>query len=138
MEHELCQFQIGGGGDAWGGALEKWVGGFNFVQLTWQGGKEIPYLGASLYVLFSKGCGLYIGGRILGRNWDKSLKSVPPCYSQSPLLTEFSPPPSLEKKWFETGLYNNVNIVYANLKSENSQDYAQKPQRNCTFTNSAS
>ncbi len=25
-------------------------------------------------------------GRILGRNWDKSLKSFPPCYSQSPLL----------------------------------------------------
>ncbi len=28
--------------------------------------------------------------------------------------------------------------IYGNLKSENSQDYAQKPQRNCTFTNSAS
>jgi hypothetical protein len=27
---------------------------------------------------------------------------------------------------------------YGNLKSENSQDYAQKPQRNCTFMNSAS
>ncbi len=27
---------------------------------------------------------------------------------------------------------------YTNLKSENSQDYAQKPQRNCTFMNSAS
>jgi hypothetical protein len=32
----------------------------------------------------------------------------------------------------------NVNIVYGNLKSENSQDYAKKPQRNCTFMNSAS
>jgi hypothetical protein len=32
----------------------------------------------------------------------------------------------------------NVNIVYGNLKSETSQDYAQKPQRNCTFMNSAS
>jgi hypothetical protein len=31
-------------------------------------------------------------GRILGRNWDKSLKSFPPCYSQSPLLTDFTPP----------------------------------------------
>ena len=33
----------------------------------------------------------------------------------------------------------NVNIVYGNLKSENSQD-AQKPQRNCapTFMYSAS
>jgi hypothetical protein len=27
---------------------------------------------------------------------------------------------------------------YRNLKSENSQDYAQKPQRNCMFMNSAS
>jgi hypothetical protein len=29
----------------------------------------------------------------------------------------------------------NVNIVYGNLRSKNSQDYAQKPQRNCTFMN---
>jgi hypothetical protein len=28
--------------------------------------------------------------------------------------------------------------LYRNLKSENSQDYAQKPKRNCTFMNSAS
>ena len=69
-------------------------------------------------------------GQILGRNWDKSLKSFPPCYSQSPLLTDFTPP---EKK-----VVCNVNIVYGNLKSENSQDYAQKPQGNCTFMNSAS
>jgi hypothetical protein len=32
-------------------------------------------------------------GRILGRIWDKSLKSFPPCYSQSPLLPFFPPPP---------------------------------------------
>ncbi len=32
----------------------------------------------------------------------------------------------------------NVNIEHRNLKSENSQDYAQRPQRNCTFMNSAS
>jgi hypothetical protein len=31
----------------------------------------------------------------------------------------------------------NVN-VYGNLKSENSQDYAQKPQQKYTFMNSAS
>ncbi len=31
------------------------------------------------------------GSRILGRNWDKSLKSFPPCYSQSPLLKHFTP-----------------------------------------------
>ncbi len=44
----------------------------------------------------------FFSGRILRRNWDKSLKSFPPCYSQSPLLTDFTPPP--EQKWFETGL----------------------------------
>jgi hypothetical protein len=27
---------------------------------------------------------------------------------------------------------------YRNVKSENSQEYAQKPQQNCTFMNSAS
>jgi hypothetical protein len=53
-------------------------------------------------------------GQTLGRNWDKSLKSFPPCYSQSPLLTDY--PTSLEQKWFEPGL--NVNIVHENLKSE--------------------
>ncbi len=41
-----------------------------------------------------------------------------------------------DQNWGEIGLY--VNIVYGNLKSENSQDYAQKPQQNCTFMNSAS
>jgi hypothetical protein len=52
-------------------------------------------------------------GQILGRNCDKSRNSG----------------------W---KLCSNVHIVYRNLKSENSQDYAQKPQRNCTFMNSAS
>jgi hypothetical protein len=31
-----------------------------------------------------------------------------------------------------------LNNPYRNLKYENSQDYAQKPQRNCTFINLAS
>ncbi len=35
---------------------------------------------------------------------------------------------------FPYGLRNS----YRNLKSENSQDYSQKPQRNCSFMNSAS
>ena len=34
--------------------------------------------------------------------------------------------------------YGGLRNPYRNLKSENSQDYAQKPQRNCTFMNSAS
>ncbi len=68
-------------------------------------------------------------GRILGRNWDKSLDSFLHCYSQSPLLTDFVPPhppplPPEQKKWVETGC--NVNIVYGNLKPENSEDCAYK------------
>ncbi len=77
-------------------------------------------------------------GRILGRNWDKSLKSFPPCYSQSPLVTDFIPPPP-SKSGLKLVCY--VNVVYGNLKSENSKDYTprkQKPQRNCTFMNPAS
>jgi hypothetical protein len=31
-----------------------------------------------------------------------------------------------------------IIIVHGNLKSENSQDYAQKPQQNCPIMNSAS
>ncbi len=53
-------------------------------------------------------------GRILGRNWDNSFKSFPPCHSQSP-------PPPLSKK-SSLKLVCNVNIVNGNLKSENSQD----------------
>ncbi len=34
-------------------------------------------------------------------------------------------------------LPNDLRNPYRNLKSENSQDYAQKPERNCTFMNSA-
>jgi hypothetical protein len=40
------------------------------------------------------------------------------------------PPLSLSKSGLK--LVCNVNIIYRNFKSENSQDYAQKPQRNCT------
>jgi hypothetical protein len=78
------------------------------------------------------------GGQILGRNWEKSLTSFPPCYSQSPLQTDFTPPspPPLSKSGFK--LVCNVNIVNGNFKSENSQDYAQKPEPNYTFMNSAS
>jgi hypothetical protein len=35
-------------------------------------------------------------------------------------------------------LTNGLRNPYRNLKSEKTQDYAQKPQRNCTFKNSAS
>jgi hypothetical protein len=56
-------------------------------------------------------------GRILGRNCGMSFTL---CYSQSPTV-----PPPLSKSGLNLGC--NVNIVYTrNLKSENSQDYAQK------------
>ncbi len=42
----------------------------------------------------------------------------PPCYSQSSLLTDFIPPLSPSKSGLK--LVCNVNIVYGNLKSENS------------------
>jgi hypothetical protein len=35
-------------------------------------------------------------------------------------------------------LYYGLRNPYRKLKSENSQDYAQKPQQNCMFMNSAS
>jgi hypothetical protein len=58
-------------------------------------------------------------GWILGLCWDKSLKSFPLwCCGLKQVF--------------------NVNIVYGNLKSDNSQDYAQKPQQNCSFMNSVS
>jgi hypothetical protein len=49
-------------------------------------------------------------------------KSFPPCYSQSPLPMDFTPPPPCLKR-----VCNVKNTVYGNLKSENSQGYAQKP-----------
>jgi hypothetical protein len=45
-------------------------------------------------------------------------------------------PPSLSKSGLK--MVCNVNIVKGNLKSENSQDYAQKPLQNCTIINSSS
>ncbi len=76
--------------------------------------------------------------RILGSNWDKSLKSCSLCYSQSHLLPDFTPLPRLP--WEKRGLklVCIVNIVYGNLKFDHFQDYAQEPQRNWPFMNSAS
>ncbi len=54
---------------------------------------------------------------------------------KSPLLTDFAPFP-LSKSGLKLFCY--VKIVYGNTKSESSQDFAQKPQRSCTFNNSAS
>jgi hypothetical protein len=48
-----------------------------------------------------------------------------PCFSQSSLITDFT---SLPPSKSGLKLVCNVNIVYRNLKYQNSQDYAQKPQ----------
>ncbi len=63
-----------------------------------------------LFLLFWRIYFTWLLGRILGRNWDKSLRNFPPCYSQSPRPSK-------------SGLKQvcNSNIVYGNLKSENSQ-----------------
>jgi hypothetical protein len=58
----------------------------------------------------------------------------------SHLTDGFYPPPPPPPPRGKSGskLFCNVNMVYGNLQYENSQDYAQKPQRNCTFMNSSS
>ncbi len=50
----------------------------------------------------------------------KVFKSFPLCYSQSPLLTDLTPPP-FPLPVNKSGLKPvcNVNTVYGNLKSEN-------------------
>ncbi len=45
-----------------------------------------------------------------------------------------SPPPSKSGLKL-VKLVCNVSIAYGNIKSENSQDYAQQPQQNCTLMN---
>ncbi len=74
--------------------------------------------------------------RILGRKWDKILGVFPLLFTVISTKGFSSPPPPPSKSGLK--LVCNVNIVYGNLKSENSQDYAQKPQRNWTLMNSAS
>ncbi len=41
-------------------------------------------------------------------SWDKSLKCFPPCYSQSPLLMDFTPPPPAPSKGYRDILYTNI------------------------------
>jgi hypothetical protein len=50
----------------------------------------------------------------------KSLESFPPCYSQSPILTHFTPPPPHPPRANSKSglkLFCNVNIVYGNHRS---------------------
>ncbi len=101
-----------------------------------------------------RSCNYLYWGRILGRNPDKSPKSFPPCYSQSPQLCleisiSFSNSCNLlfistvkllytvqekggnpDRKPYP--LLYGLRNSYRNLKSENAQDYALKPPQNCT------
>ncbi len=96
-------------------------------------------------------------GQILGRKPDKSPKRFLPCYSKSPQqlcleiyissnsrnLLQFLKCVSVKEKGGKPdrkpySLPYGLRNPNRNLKTENSQDYATKPQRNCTFMNSAS
>ncbi len=54
-------------------------------------------------------------GRILGRNWDKRLDIFPLCYSQSPLLSDFTP--------LNCGLII-TNLRIYNLRTSTPQKFA--------------
>ncbi len=105
----------------------------SFVYCTWKQFKE-NFLPLCHICTLTRFCSRKKEQRpnSLGLNWDKSLKSFPPCWSQSPRLTDFTPHPPPPRK---SGLKKHC---IRNLKSENSQEYAQKPQWNCTFMNLAS
>ncbi len=85
------------------------------------GGGEVTYGGGQslnpnlvFYTLQHRG--EHYRGRILGCNWDKSLKSFPPCYSTTS-NGFYSIPLPLNKSSLK--LVCNVNIVNGNLKSVN-------------------
>jgi hypothetical protein len=63
-------------------------------------------------------------------------KSLPP-FTVTSNNGFYSPPPTPHLEQSGLKLVCNVNIVFGNLKSENSQNYALKPQQN-SFINSAS
>jgi hypothetical protein len=69
-------------------------------------------------------------GRILGHNWDKSLKEFSSLLFTVTSTNGFTPLPP--RPLSKSGLKLVCNV------SKNSQDYAQKPQRNRTLMNSAS
>jgi hypothetical protein len=97
--------------------------------------------------------------RILGRNPDKSLKSfllaIQNHHYSFSLRFTFLQTNATSYSFYSVLLYTakekggkpdrkphtlpyGLRNPYRNLKSENSQDFAQKSQRNCTFMNSAS
>jgi hypothetical protein len=75
-------------------------------------------------------------GPIILRNWDKSLNSFPPSYSQSPLLTDFIPTPLWAKVvWNRFVMYT----LYTDPQVWELSRLWPKPftnLRNCTLINS--
>jgi hypothetical protein len=64
-------------------------------------------------------------GRILGRNWDQSLRVFLLVLFTVTFTADFtSPHPPIPR----AKVVCKVNILYGNLKSENSHDYAWQPQ----------
>ncbi len=82
----------------------------------------------NFYSFFTVVYSVQYRGRILGHNLDKNLKSFPPYAIHSHVTHVYK-----SKTGWKLVCY--ANIVYRNLKSEISQEYAQKSLRNCPFIN---
>ncbi len=83
-----------------------------------------PLLTSSVPLSFLSGEELHSSyrGLIHGRNWEKSLNSIPHCYSQSTVLTDVTPPSPLVWNWFvmltldtETSSLRTLKIMPRNL-----------------------
>jgi hypothetical protein len=72
---------------------------------------------------------------VIGTKVFKSLQSFPPSLFTVASTNGFYPPPPPPPSKSVLKLVCYVNIVYGNIKSESSQDFAQKPQRNSMFMN---
>ncbi len=76
-------------------------------------------------------------GRILGRYWVlRNLLNATGIHNH--LFLRILPPPPPEQKVVWNSFFFKCRHCIQTLKFENSQDYAQKPQRNWTFIYSAS
>jgi hypothetical protein len=115
--------------------------------MSWENGESGPESISEKYIALV----LPVSGH-RSNSWTKSrrrLKSFPPCYLQSPLqlCLEISFTPN-SRNLLQITQFSTIQLLYTvkdkggnpnrNLKPENSQDCAQRPQRNCTFMNSAS
>jgi hypothetical protein len=84
--------------------------------------EAVPYCECS-HVLWEE---FVAGGRIPGRYWEKKSYEVSYLLFTVTSTNRYYPPSPPSKNGLKLVCW--VNIVYGNLKSENSQDYAQKPE----------